>query len=64
VTSRCAFVLLALLKRGGEVGSAVAAALRKRRKELEAAVQAAEKKGKKVEGARQLLAAAEKPGSA
>jgi len=57
-TSRCAFVLLALLKREGGVREAVLSSLNKQKAAIEAAAQAAEAKGKTVNGARKLLAAA------
>ncbi|CAK0865329.1 unnamed protein product, partial [Prorocentrum cordatum] len=57
-TSRCAFVLLALLKREGGVREAVLSSINKQKAAIEAAAQAAEAKGKTVNGARKLLAAA------
>eukprot|EP00927_Polykrikos_kofoidii_P050078 TRINITY_DN44020_c0_g1_i1.p1 TRINITY_DN44020_c0_g1~~TRINITY_DN44020_c0_g1_i1.p1 ORF type:complete len:659 (-),score=134.10 TRINITY_DN44020_c0_g1_i1:288-2264(-) len=57
--SRCAFVLLALLKRGDKVATAVRSALRKGRKQIDAAVKAIEASGVSTNGARKLLAALE-----
>jgi hypothetical protein len=56
VTSRCAFVLLALLKKGA-ISAAVKTTIRGKRKELEAAATAAETAGKVAKGARKLLEA-------
>mmetsp|Transcript_71808 Transcript_71808/g.199281 ORF Transcript_71808/g.199281 Transcript_71808/m.199281 type:complete len:624 (-) Transcript_71808:249-2120(-) len=56
-TSRCAFVILEMLKREGPTSESVRAALRKQRKEVEAAVKAAEVAGSVVSGARKLLTA-------
>lgn len=55
VTSRCAFVLLALLKRTDATRDKVLKALRKQKPELEAAVAAAAKAGANISGARKLL---------
>merc|ERR1712176_1266621 len=55
VTSRCAFLLLALLKHEGTVRESLLSVLRKRRKEPESATQAAEASGTTVAGARKLL---------
>mmetsp|Transcript_66693 Transcript_66693/g.217063 ORF Transcript_66693/g.217063 Transcript_66693/m.217063 type:complete len:382 (+) Transcript_66693:65-1210(+) len=60
VTSRCAFVLLALLKREGKVGEAVLKVLRSKRKTVEAALKAAKAKGAEVKGVEQLLEAMDK----
>jgi len=56
VMSRCAFVLLALLKNSA-TSTAVKTAIRGKRRELEAAASAAEAAGKLAKGARQLLEA-------
>lgn len=61
VTSRCAFVILALLKKGGEVGEAVLKTLRSKRKKVEEALKASKAKGVEVKGAQQLLDAVDKP---
>mmetsp|Transcript_73243 Transcript_73243/g.145268 ORF Transcript_73243/g.145268 Transcript_73243/m.145268 type:complete len:615 (+) Transcript_73243:68-1912(+) len=57
-TSRCAFVLLALLKNGA-ISAAVKTVIRGKRRELEAAANAAEAAGKVAKGARKLLEAVE-----
>mmetsp|Transcript_19192 Transcript_19192/g.30659 ORF Transcript_19192/g.30659 Transcript_19192/m.30659 type:complete len:644 (+) Transcript_19192:87-2018(+) len=54
-SSRCAFLLLALLKRGGPLGDTVKAALRTQRKAIEKAVAVAEAAGGQVNGAQKLL---------
>jgi len=56
-TSRCAFVLLAMLKKGGKVREALLKDLRSSRKEIEAAAKAAEANGAATAGAQQLLKA-------
>lgn len=56
VMSRCAFVLLALLKNGA-ISAAAKTAIRGKRKELEAGATAAEAAGKVAKGARKLLEA-------
>lgn len=61
-TSRCAFVLLGLLKQGGETQRLVSAELRSRRKEINAAVKAAEAEEAEVKGAKTLLAALDEAG--
>lgn len=58
LTSRCAFVLLALLKQGSAVSGIVRSALREQSAELEAAISSAEAAGTTVSGAKKLLAAA------
>jgi len=64
VVSRCAFILLGLLRQGGAVREAVLGELRNRRAELAAAVKKAEAKGKEVKGAKTLLEALDaKPGA-
>merc|ERR1711865_826161 len=55
VTSRCSFVILALLKQSGKGRVAPLAALKKRRKEVTAAIDTAEKAGAVVKGARYCL---------
>jgi hypothetical protein len=61
VISRCSFVILELLK--GRYRETVLSRLKKQRKQLDTAVQAAETRGAIVKGARNLLAAVDKPAS-
>jgi len=55
--SRCAFVLLALLKHRGEVGPTVRSTLKARRAEVEAAAEKADTGKAEVSGAKKLLMA-------
>eukprot|EP00933_Yihiella_yeosuensis_P017940 TRINITY_DN1491_c1_g2_i1.p1 TRINITY_DN1491_c1_g2~~TRINITY_DN1491_c1_g2_i1.p1 ORF type:complete len:294 (-),score=79.89 TRINITY_DN1491_c1_g2_i1:116-997(-) len=57
-TSRCAFVLLDLLKRGGSLKESVLSALKSKKKEIESACAKIEASGGQAGGARKLLSEA------